>query len=142
MTPDTVGQKSIQINPNQTTEPDGSQTGDDDDFNEGAGMSKVKHFIAGFEEMIQFMDFSFERAFQQKDNEFMIAYRDHIKEIQLELDQLKRDSNDDKYIEKKREKIESLEGKLSQIRKQALFLGDMSEMHCKAIKEKKLLVDE
>jgi hypothetical protein len=31
---------------------------------------------------------------------------------------------------------------LGQIRKQALFLGDMSEMHQKAIKERKLQVDE
>lgn len=42
----------------------------------------------------------------------------------------------------KKKKIESLEKKLSQIRKQALFLGDMSEMHQKAIKSKKIEVDE
>ena len=52
--------------------------------------------------MIQFMDFSFERAFQQKDKEFMIAYRAHIKEIQKEIDQLKADSNDQRYMELKK----------------------------------------
>ena len=55
--------------------------------------------------MIKFMDFSFERAFQQKDKEFMIAYRSHIKEIQKEIDQLKADSNDQRYMELKKKKI-------------------------------------
>ena len=59
----------------------------------------------------------------------MIAYRAHIKEIQKEIDQLKADSNDQRYLELKNKKIETLETKLGQIRKQALFLGDMSEMH-------------
>lgn len=90
---------------------------------------KIKDEIKGFDEMIKFMDFSFERAFQQKDKEFMIAYRAHIKEIQKEIDQLKADSNDQRYLELKNKKIETLETKLGQIRKQALFLGDMSEMH-------------
>ena len=40
------------------------------------------------------------------------------------------------------QKIETLETKLGQIRKQALFLGDMSELHRKEIKSKKLEVDE
>ena len=55
--------------------------------------------------MIEFMDFSFETAFQQKDNEFMIAYREHIKFIQDEIDKLKKESNNEKYLEKKKEKI-------------------------------------
>ena len=42
---------------------------------------KIEEQIEGFDDMIKFMDFSFERAFQQKDKEFMIAYRAHIKEI-------------------------------------------------------------
>lgn len=92
--------------------------------------------------MIEYMDFSFEMAFQQKDNEFMLAYREHIKMIQEEINRLKVNSEDQRYMQIKKEKIETLEGKLSQIRKQALFLGDMSEMHHKAIKEKKLQVDE
>ena len=107
-----------------------------------SGRESIKEITKGFDEMIEFMDFSFERAFQQKDNEFMLAYRDHIKIIQKEIDQLKSQSNDQKYMMKKKEKIESLEGKLGQIRKQALFLGDMSEMHQKTIKERKLKVDE
>jgi len=41
-------------------------------------------------------------------------------------------------MELKKKKIETLENKLGQIRKQALFLGDMSEMHQKAIKERRL----
>ena len=51
---------------------------------------------------------------------------------------MKADSNDQRYLELKNKKIETLETKLGQIRKQALFLGDMSEMHQKAIKERKL----
>jgi CRISPR/Cas system-associated endoribonuclease Cas2 len=72
----------------------------------------------------------------------MVAYREHIKLIQKEIDQQKEKSMDTKYMEEKKKKIEMLEKKLGQIRKQALFLGDMSEMHCKAIKQKKLDVDE
>ena len=34
----------------------------------------------------------------------------------------------------KNEKVENLENKLQQIRKQALFIGNMSEMHKKSIK--------
>ena len=37
-------------------------------------------------------------------------------------------------MEIKMKKIETLETKLNQIRKQALFLGDMSELHRKDIK--------
>ena len=70
-----------------------------------------------FEEMIKFMDFSFETALQQKDNQFMLAYRDHVVKIQAEIDQLKRESNDQKYMEKKKQKIESLEATLAKIRK-------------------------
>ena len=42
----------------------------------------------------------------------MIAYRAHIKEIQKEIDQLKADSNDQRYMELKKQKIETLETKL------------------------------
>lgn len=45
------------------------------------GDEQIQAYIEGFDEMIKFMDFSFERAFSQKDKEFMIAYREHIKEI-------------------------------------------------------------
>lgn len=48
----------------------------------------------------------------------------------------------DQFMEKKAAKIRQLEDKLSQIRLQAQFLGDMSEMHKVAIKEKKLEVHE
>ena len=64
----------------------------------------------------------------------MVAYREHIKLIQKEIDQQKEKCKDTKYMEEKKTKIETLEKKLGQIRKQALFLGDMSEMHSKAIK--------
>ena len=72
----------------------------------------------------------------------MIAYREHISQIQKEINQLKADTNDQKFMELKMQKIETLETKLNQIRKQALFLGDMSELHRKDIKTKKLEVDE
>jgi uncharacterized membrane protein (DUF106 family) len=47
----------------------------------------------------------------------MIAYREHIKEIQEEINKLKANSNDSVYQELKKKKIETLESKLSQIRK-------------------------
>ena len=59
-----------------------------------SGHDQIQAYIEGFDEMIKFMDFSFERAFQQKDKEFMIAYREHIKEIQTEIDKLKAETND------------------------------------------------
>ena len=71
----------------------------------------------------------------------MLAYRDHINMVQAGIDKIKNDSNDKQYFALKQKKIDSLESKLALIRKQALFLGDMSEMHKKAIKEKKLVFD-
>lgn len=47
----------------------------------------------------------------------MIAYREHIKAIQIEIDQLKADSNDQRFMMLKNQKIKTLETKLSQIRK-------------------------
>jgi hypothetical protein len=40
-----------------------------------------------------------------------------VVKIQAEIDQLKRESNDQKYMEKKKQKIESLEATLAKIRK-------------------------
>jgi hypothetical protein len=54
--------------------------------------------VKGFDEMIEYMDFSFEMAFQQKDNEFMLAYREHIKMIQEEINRLKVNSEDQRYM--------------------------------------------
>jgi hypothetical protein len=42
------------------------------------GKELIKEILAEFDETIQYMDFSFERAFQEKDNQFILAYRDHI----------------------------------------------------------------
>ena len=67
-----------------------------------SGVEAIKAYIEGFDEMIKFMDFSFERAYSQKDKEFMIAYREHIKEIQKEIDKLKNESNDQRYQELKK----------------------------------------
>ena len=62
-----------------------------------SGHDQIRAFIDGFEEMIKFMDFSFERAFQQKDKEFMLGYRDHIKLVQDEIEKLKAESNESRY---------------------------------------------
>lgn len=104
--------------------------------------TKIQLQIDQFKQMIDFMDFKFEAQFQQKDKEFMLAYRNHVNHVQKELNELKEKCNDQVFMALKKKKIESLEKKLSQIRKQALFLGDMSEMHQKAIKSKKIQVDE
>jgi len=60
--------------------------------------ARIKHMVKGFDEMIEYMDFSFEMAFQQKDNEFMLAYREHIKMIQEEINRLKVNSEDQRYM--------------------------------------------
>ncbi len=101
---------------------------------EMSGQQKIEYFIKRFDTQIKWMDFSFEKVFQKKDKEFMIAYREHIQTIQNEIDSMKASTNDSNYMKLKNEKIESLENKLQQIRKQALFIGNMSEMHKKAIK--------
>ncbi len=54
-------------------------------------------------------------------------------QIQDEIENLKNDGNDQKYVEIKKQKIVTLEGKLNKIKECALFLGDMSEMHKKQI---------
>ena len=74
--------------------------------------SQCKQYTDQFLEMIEYMDFKFEAAFQQKDKEFMMAYRDHVQMIQAELNDLKRNCNDDVYMDLKKKKIESLEKKL------------------------------
>ena len=61
-------------------------------------MRKITNMVKGFDEMIEYMDFSFEMAFQQKDNEFMLAYREHIKMIQEEINRLKVNSEDQRYM--------------------------------------------
>lgn len=43
----------------------------------------------------------------------MLAYREHIKLIQEEINRLKLESEDQRYMEIKKEKIETLEGKLN-----------------------------
>ena len=43
----------------------------------------------------------------------MVAYREHIKMIQDEIDKLKGESNERTYMDKKKEKIQTLESKLS-----------------------------
>jgi chromosome segregation ATPase len=62
------------------------------------GMEEIQALTQDFNEMIEFMDFSFETAFQQKDNEFMVAYREHIRQIQEEIDKIRNESNDEQYI--------------------------------------------
>ena len=103
-----VNEGSVILPPEGSVIHMGADTEDDadgDDQNKMKGKDKIEALVRDFEEMIQFMDFSFETAFQQKDNEFMVAYRDHIKSIQIEIDKIKGESNDAKYTEKKKEKI-------------------------------------
>ncbi|CDW73733.1 UNKNOWN [Stylonychia lemnae] len=103
---------------------------------------KFKEVNDDFTEMISFLDFSFEKAFERREKDFMLAYRAHIETVQKDIEELKSDSNDQKYLAIKKQKIELLEKKLHKIRECALFLGDMSEMHKKQIKKLKMKVDE
>jgi len=103
---------------------------------------KFKSIVEEFDEMITFMDYSFEKAFEKKEKDFILAYRGHIDRVQEELIQLKAESSDQRFLQVKQQKVHQLENKLRRIRECALFLGDMSEMHRKAIKEVKMKVGE
>lgn len=130
------GSKEPSIDDTQQEKKDQEEEEEDDHENKNK-MSKenILAIVSDMNMQIGFMDFSFEQAFQQKDKEFMIAYRGHIQMIQKEIDSIKKNSTDEKYLKTKMDKICNLESKLGQIRKQALFLGDMSELHQKAIKK-------
>ena len=93
----------------------GTGTGQMDDDGNKKNMSseeEVQDLIRQFNEMIEWMDLKFEAAFQQKDKEFMIAYREHVQDIQKELNDLKDKCNDQVFMTLKKKKIESLEKKL------------------------------
>lgn len=59
---------------------------------------KIKEISDEFDEMIRFMDTSFEKAFDKKEKDFMLAYRTHLSQIQTEIETLKSDGNNDKYV--------------------------------------------
>ena len=93
--------------------------------------------------LLSFLDFSFEQAFDKKEKQFMLAYKVishsfyllqmHIDTVQQEIDKLKSEANESKYLAMKQEKIKALEIKLRKIRDAAMFLGDLSEKHKQAL---------
>ena len=113
------GETAPQVKSVNETPADEADSNMDDDKKEPklSGKEEIQNIIGEFDETIQYMDFSFERAFQEKDNQFILAYREHIQKIQKEIDELREQSNESTYKRKKLEKIETLESKLSQIRK-------------------------
>ena len=46
---------------------------------------KIKEISDEFDHMIKFMDFSFEKAFDKKEKDFMLAYRVNITESNLSV---------------------------------------------------------
>jgi hypothetical protein len=93
-----IEKRASQIN--ETGASESEDEGNSDKKKEGklSPRAWIKHIVKGFDEMIEYMDFSFEMAFQQKDNEFMLAYREHIKMIQEEINRLKVNSEDQRYM--------------------------------------------
>jgi hypothetical protein len=77
--------------------------------------------------MVAFLDFSFDKALSEKDKAFMVAYREHIRQVQKEINKLKSESNESKYLALKMIKIQQFEEKLAKIRQSAMFLSEMSE---------------
>ena len=75
-----------EVNPSGNTSAIGNKEhGLDDMDGEGAKKlsprSQIQFYVDQFQGMIDYMDFSFETLFQQKDKEFMIAYREHVEII-------------------------------------------------------------
>lgn len=86
--------------------------------------------------MIAFLDYSFERAFTIKEKSYIRAYKDHVLEIQSELDRIRSVTFDkDKLEETKQQKIKGFQARLHKIKTSALFMGEMSELHTQALKE-------
>ena len=95
-----IEKRASQNNDTGASDSDGDGTSDKqkEGASPGAALRKITNMVKGFDEMIEYMDFSFEMAFQQKDNEFMLAYREHIKMIQEEINRLKVNSEDQRYM--------------------------------------------
>ena len=61
---------------------------------EGKHQEMITYLIKHLERMISMMDFCFERLFNKKDKEFMIAYHQHIKSIHADIQKLSGNTDD------------------------------------------------
>lgn len=55
--------------------------GDNHESQKLSGNQKIQKIIDGFTEMVAFLDFSFDKALSEKDKAFMVAYREHIRQV-------------------------------------------------------------
>ena len=68
---------------------------------EGKHQEMITYLIKHLERMISMMDFCFERLFNKKDKEFMIAYHQHIKAIHADIQKLSGNTDDQQYLDQK-----------------------------------------
>lgn len=93
--------------------------------------------LAEVNEMIAFLDYSFERAFTMKEKGFIRDYKEHVLQIQNELDAIRTETFDRNLLEAtKQKKIRQFQQQLKKIKQSALFIGEISELHSQALKKK------
>ena len=86
--------------------------------------------LAEVNEMIAFLDYSFERAFTMKEKGFIRDYKEHVLQIQSELDAIRTETFDRNLLEAtKQKKIRQFQQQLKKIKQSALFIGEISELH-------------
>ena len=86
--------------------------------------------LAEVNEMIAFLDYSFERAFTMKEKGFIRDYKEHVRQIQSELDAIRTETFDRNLLEAtKQKKIRQFQQQLKKIKQSALFIGEISELH-------------
>ena len=89
----------------------------------------VKH-LTELKEMVAFLDYSFERAFTMKEKALIRDYKEHVLQIQGELDALRTVTFDKNLLEAtKQQKIRQFQEHLKKIKQSALFMGEISELH-------------
>ena len=95
------------------------------------------HQLAEIKEVIAFLDYSFERAFTMKEKGYIRDYKEHVVQIQTELDAMRIETFDKNLLEAtKQKKILQFQEQLKKIKESALFMGEISELHSQALKQK------
>lgn len=91
---------------------------------------QIEEDLVEIQEMIAFLDYSFERAFTLNEKNYILAYKKHALKIQTEIDDIRNETFDSNLQQsRKNKKIEEFQRRLAKIKACALFMGDMSEFH-------------
>ena len=96
----------------------------------------IERNLVEIQEMIAFLDYSFERAFTMNEKNYILAYKTHAVKIQDDIDKMRNETfNQQLQMETKNKKIDEFASRLASIKTSALFMGEMSEFHAKAMKD-------